>query len=231
MAEKGQVYFLPASRFPLREIESIKVKQFIVMLTHSYTKLTETKQFECFAILHSILKFDLINRLAANMFDWRPMQALALHMNLPPPHMLTEKEGLLLLENGSIEKLHEIIPIISYVIREGAVAKAFDSLFGFGGGVLYLSALTGKEFLKISKTVFGHNIKEPAYQFMDCLPIFSIETLLEATTKQFMALNAVLGLYVGESIKDEGVIIISDRSLDREISSLTYLLKDQEADC
>jgi hypothetical protein len=51
-----------------------------------------------------------------------------------------------------------------------------------------------------------------------------INALLDATDNQFRALYSAVGLYIGESMQDGGVIIISDKKLDAEISELAYML-------
>jgi hypothetical protein len=125
--------------------------------------------------------------------------------------------------------MHEMMPMMTCITRKTAVGPAYDALFGWGGATLYLSPLEEQMFFQMTKEVFGHRITEPVVQLLNCLPYFRINALLDATERQFKALYSTLGLYVGESVKDDGLVITCDRCLDEVIADLVYLLKDGRA--
>ena len=114
--------------------------------------------------------------------------------------------------------------MITYITKKKAVAEAYEELFGCGGTILYTSPLEEQELFAKTKQIFGYRITNQSLQLMNCLPVLGINALLDATNNQFRALYSAVGLYVGESMQDAGVIIISDKKLDAEISELAYML-------
>jgi hypothetical protein len=229
VAEPGNVYYIPVSGFPLPELEREQLRRFVGELRNRYAQLAERPLCNYLGIINSVLEHEVLQLVVTNMFDWRPLQASAFLPELPPAHLPTAEETRSLQGDFSRDRGHEITPMMTCITRRNAVGPAYDALFGCGGAALYLSLLEEQQFFRITKEVFGHRITEPTFQPLNCLPYFRINALLNATERQFKALYSAVSLYIGESVKDEGLVMTCDRSLDEVIADLVYLLKDGRA--
>jgi hypothetical protein len=227
VASPGHVYFIPVSSFPVPSGECGRLNQFLDALCGQYAESVEGPSFCYLAVLNSVLKDEALRLLVSKMFDWRPMQALAMFPSQAPPHLLTARERRDLEEDFSLEKLHQAAPMMTRISRKGAVKGAYADLLGTGGSAFYLSALDEQRFFRMTREVFGYRITEPIYQALKCLPFFYLDALLEATERQFQALQTVADLYIGESLEDGGVIITSSICLDRILARLAYLIDDE----
>jgi hypothetical protein len=226
VAEPGSVYYIPVSGFPLPELEREQLRRFGGELRNRYAQLAERPLFNYLGIINSVVEYEVLQLVVTHMFDWRPLQALAFLPELPPAHLPTAEEIRSGKSDFSPEKMHEIMPMMTCITRKNAVGPAYDALFGCGGATLYLSPLEEQKFFQMTKEVFGHRITEPMFQPLNCLPYFRISALLDATEGQFEAMYSTLGLYMGESMKDKGLVITCDRCLDEVIADLVDLLKD-----
>jgi hypothetical protein len=227
--EPGNVYYIPVSGFPVPELGREQLKQFGGELRNRYSQLAERPLCNYLGIINSVLRHEVLQLVVTNMFDWRPLQAFAFLPELPPAHLPTAEEIHSWESDFSPEKMHEMMPMMTCIARKNAVGPAYDALFGCGGATLYVSPLEEGKFFQMTKEVFGYKITEPMFQLLNCLPYFRINALLDATERQFKALYSTLGLYIGESVKDEGLVITCDRCLDEVIADLVYLLKDGRA--
>jgi hypothetical protein len=225
VVKHGNVYYIPVTSFPIPSRERRRLLQFLGELRASYAEIAERPLFDYLSILHSIMKQEVLRQVVANMFDWRPKQVMAFLPNLPPPHTPSEEEINALREDFSIDRIHELLPMLTLISRKDAVKPAYDGLFGVGGSAYYASTLEQMNFLRKSKEVFGHRIEDPIYRALDCLPYFSMNAFLEATEAQFKALYSLIDLYLGESIQDEGLIITSRLCLDETIAGLAHLIE------
>jgi hypothetical protein len=221
VADRGNVYYIPVSGFPLPDAERKSIKLFLDELQLRYAGLVETEPLGCLGIISKVLEFEVLEKIGRNVFDWQPQLAMAIFPDQPPPHVPSREEALSWKEGFPV---HEVMPMISYITRKNAVKEAYDELFGCGGTILYATVLEERKLFAKTKEVFGYKITDKSFQMMDCLPVLGIDVLLNATSSQFRALHSVAGLYIGESMRDEGVVIASDRWLDREISELACLL-------
>jgi hypothetical protein len=224
VADKGNVYFIPVSRFPIPVAERKSIKRFLDELQKRYAGLAETELLGCLGIISNVLEFEVLEKIGLNVFDWQPQLAMAVFPDQPPPHVPSREEALSWKEGFPV---HEVMPMISYITRKNALGEAYAELFGCGGTIFYTTALEERKLFAKTKEVFGYKITDKSFQMMDCLPVLGIDTLLKATSSQFRALYSVAGLYIGESMRDEGLIIISDRWLDKEISELAHILLDK----
>jgi hypothetical protein len=229
VAEPGNVYYIPVAGFPLSEVEREQLKRFGGELRNRYAQLAERPLCNYLGIINSVLGHEVLQLVVTHMFDWRPLQVLAFLPELPPAHLPTAEEIRSLESDFSPDRGHEITPMVTCITRQNAVGPAYDVLFGCGGASLYVSPLEEQKFFQMTKEVFGHRITEPMFQPLNCLPYFRLNALLDATERQFKALYSTLGLYIGESVKDEGFVITCDRCLDEVIADLVYLLKDGRA--
>jgi hypothetical protein len=221
VAETGNAYYIPVSQFPIPNAERKRIKLFLDELKKSYAALAETELLGCLGIISQVLEFEVLEKIGLKSFDWRPQLAMALLPDQPPPHIPSREEALSWKEGFPV---HEVMPMISYITKKNAVIEAYEELFGCGGTIFYNSVHDERKLFAKTKEVFGYKITDKCFQMMDCLPVLGIGTLLNATSNQFKALNSVAGLYIGESMRDEGMVIVSDKWLDREISKLTGLL-------
>jgi hypothetical protein len=228
VVKPGNVYYIPVTSFPIPSRERNRLNQFLRELCGRYAELAERPLFSYLSILHSVMKQEVLRQVVINMFDWRPKQALAVMPNLPPPHTPSEEEINSVQEDFSLDKLHEMLPIMTLISRKAAVKSAYDTLFGAGGSVFYASSLDEKKFMLMTKEVFGYRIEDPIYRALDCLPFFRMNALLDATERQFKALYSVIDLYIGENIHDEGLIITSKVCLDKTMASLAHLIEGRE---
>jgi hypothetical protein len=219
----GNVYFIPVSRFPMSDTERKSIRYFLDELWRCYSNLAESNLPRYLGILNKVMEFGIIEKVCMHLFDWRIQVAIALSPDHPPSPLPTMEE---VLSWKEVPSVHELIPLIKYIAREDAVAEAHEELFGCGGTILYASAYEEEKLFAKTKEIFGYKISSPYLQFMKCLPVLEIDDLLEATDNQFRALYSAIGLYIGESMRDRGVVIISDKNLDREIADLVYLLPD-----
>jgi hypothetical protein len=219
----GNVYFIPVSRFPISDTERKSIRYFLDELWRCYSNLAESNLRRYLGILNKVIEFDILEKMCLHMFDWPTQVAIALSPDHPPSPLPTREEVLSWKEMPSA---HEFIPMITYMAREGALAEAHEELFGCGGTILYTSTHGEEKLFAKTKEIFGYKISSPYLQFMQCLPVLEINDLLEATDNQFKALHSAIGLYIGESMRDRGVVIISDKNLDRKIADLVYLLPD-----
>ena len=226
----GHVYYLPVSYFPIPPRERARLNLFLGELCRRHARLVEGSLFNYLSISHLVMKNEVLRQVTANLFDWRPRQVLALTPNLPPPQMPSEDELNRIQQEFSVEKMHEMMPLMTLISRKGAVQSAYETLFGAGGSCLYVSALDELKFLRAAKEVFGYRIQDPIYQALGCLPLFNMEILLEATERQFKALFSMVDLYIGESVGDGGLVITSEVCLDQALAELVDLIKDRHHD-
>jgi hypothetical protein len=224
VTEKGNVYFIPVSGFPIPDAERKLIKRFLDELKKSHARLAGTELQGCLGVISKVLEFEVLEKIGLNVFDWRPQMAMAIYPDQPPPHVPSREEALSWKEGFPV---HEVMPMISYITRKSAIGEAYEELFGCGGTIFLSTVLEESELFAKTKEVFGYRITDKSFQIMNCLPVFGIDTLLKATSNQFRALYSVAGLYIGESMRDEGVVIVSDRWLDREISDLAYILSNK----
>jgi hypothetical protein len=224
VAERGNVYFIPVSRFPIPDAERKSIKSFLDELQKRYASLIETELLGCLGIISNVLEFEVLEKIGLNVFDWQPQLAMAVYPDQAPPHVPSREEALSWKEGFPV---HEVMPMISYITKKNAVGEAYEELFGCGGTVFYATVLDERKLLAKAKEVFGYKITDKSFQMMECLPVLGIDTLLNATSTQFRALYSFAGFYVGESMRDEGVVIVSDKWLDREISELARMLSDK----
>jgi hypothetical protein len=228
VVKPGNVYYIPVTSFPVPLRERHRLNRFLTELCVQYAKLVDRPLFCYFGILHSIMKQEVLRQVVNNMFDWRPKQALALMPHLPPPHSPSKEEMNSVQKDFSLDKMHEMLPMMTLISRRAAVKPAYDTLFGGGGSAFFLSPLDEKRFLRMTKEVFGHRIEDPIYRSLDCLPFFDMNALLNATERQFKALHSVVDLYIGENIHDEGLIITSAVCLDKTLAALAPLIEGKE---
>jgi hypothetical protein len=172
------------------------------------------------------LEFGVLHTLVMNGLDWRPQAAVALMPDRPPPRLPGREEAKLFTTTVPV---HELLPMMQYISRPSKVMPAYRALFGTGATVLYVSALEGRKFLQKTKEVFGYRIQDPAFQVLDCLPYFTSQPLIGATSHQFEALHSAIGLYIGESAQDRGVLIAADRCIDGIIAGCVDLLRSRQA--
>jgi hypothetical protein len=197
------------------------IKQFLDALQNRYTALVDSNILSYLGVLNKVMEFDILEKIVSHLFDWQSQVAVALFPDQPPPPLPTREE---VKSWKEVPSEHDLIPLITYIADSGAVAEAYEELFGCGGTILYISAHEEKQLMAKTKEVFGHRISNPCLQFMNCLPVLEIDTLREATSHQFKAFHSAIGLYIGESMRYSGIIIISDKTLDIEIADLVYLL-------
>jgi hypothetical protein len=221
VTDHGNVYYIRASRFPMPDEERKSVRSFLNELRKRYAGLAESSLFSCLGVLNKVLEFEALETLGRHLFDWPTKVSIAALPDRPPPQFPTRDE---VMSWKEIPSWHEIMPMITYITKKKAVAEAYEELFGCGGTILYTSALEEQELFAKTKQIFGYRITNQSLQLMNCLPVLGINALLDATNNQFRALYSAVGLYVGESMQDAGVIIISDKKLDAEISELAYML-------
>jgi hypothetical protein len=219
----GYVYFIPVSKFPVPETERKSIKSFLDELRNRYTDLAESTLWSYLGILNKVIEFEILEKCGNHLFDWQSQVAMALLPGQPLPRIPTREE---VMSWEEMPSGHELIPMITYIARRDAVVEAHEELFGCGGTILYVSAHEEQKLFAKTKEVFGYKISSQYLQFMNCLPVFEINALLEATSNQFKALYSSIGLYIGESMRDAGIVVIADKHLDREIAELVYLLPD-----
>jgi hypothetical protein len=224
VAEKGNVYFIPVSRFPIPDTERKLIKSFLNELQKRYSMMAGVEMHGCLGVISKVLEFEVLEKIGENVFDWRPQLAMAILPDQPPPHVPSREEALSWKEGFPV---HEVMPMISYITKKNAIGEAYQELFGCGGTIFISTVLEERRMFAKTKDVFGYRITDKSFQLMECLPVLGIDALLKATSNQFRALYSVAGLYIGESMRDEGVIIVSDRWLDREISESAHLLSDK----
>jgi hypothetical protein len=219
----GNVYFIPVSRFPIPDNERKSTKCFLNELKKRYTDMAESNLCSYLGILNKVIEFEILEKVGCHLFDWQSRVAMALFPGQPLPRIPTREEVMSWEEMPSGD---ELIPMITYIARRDAVVEAHEELFGCGGTIFYASTHQEQKLFAKTKEVFGYKISSQHLQFMDCLPVLEIDALLEATSNQFKALYSTINLYIGESMRDAGIVIISDKNLDREIADLVYLLPD-----
>ena len=224
-SQVGNVYFIPVTDFPIPELERERIKCFLSELKSQFIQLAGGSQFSLLGILNSVLEFEVLEKVGVNAFDWRPQIAMALFPDQPPPHLPGRAEATSW-QNGF--PVHEVMPMITYITKKDAVLQAYEELFGCGGTLLYLSLLNVDRFFEKTKEVFGYKITDQCFQLINCLPAFRLDTLLNATDRQFQALYSMTDLFISESIQDGGVIITASKSLDKVISNLARLLRPEE---
>lgn len=224
VADQGNVYFIPVSNFPISESERNRLKLFVDKLHLSYADLIGRELSGCLGVVSEVLEFDIIEKIGVNSFDWQPKMAIALNPELPPPHIPGREEALAWKEGFPV---HQVMPMISYITKKSIIGEAYNELFGCGGTIFYSSTLNSDKFFEKNKDVFGYRITDKCFQLMECLPMMGLNTFLEATTNQFRALYSSMGLYVCESKRDNGIIIVSDRILDKELYELSVILHEE----
>lgn len=217
--EGGNVYFIPITGFPLSKMESQSVMRFISKLHKYYSDSTTNEITGVLGITSDVLEFEVLEKITKHNFDWLPRMAIALNPDLPAPHTLSRDEVQGLKKGFNI---HEIVPMMAYITKSKALNEAYESLFGCGGTIFYLSYLDKQKFFDSMKKVFGHRITDSTFKIVECLPVLGIKALYSASRAQFRALYSACGLYIGESKQDQGVIIISDYSLDTVIPHLIH---------
>jgi hypothetical protein len=225
VTDHGNVYFIPVSGFPIPDEERKSIKGFLVELRKRYANLVESGLFSCLGILDKVLEFEALEKLGHHLFDWPTQGAIALLPDRPPPKFPTRDEVMSWKEKG-VPLSHDLMPMITYITKKEAIPEAYDELFGCGGTIFYTSTHNEQKLFAKTKEIFGYRITNQILQFMNCLPVLGINALLDATDYQFRALYSAVGLYIGESMQDAGVVIISDKKLDAEISELAYMLPD-----
>jgi hypothetical protein len=201
--------------------ERKSVRSFLNELRKRYDNLAESSLFSCLGILNEVLEFERLEILGRHLFDWPTQAGIAVLPDRPLPQFPTRDE---VMSWKEIPSWHDLMPMITYITKKQAVTEAYEELFGCGGTVLYTSAHEEQKLFAKTKEIFGYRITNEFLQFMNCLPVLGINALLDATDNQFRALYSAVGLYMGESMQDGGVIIISDKKLDAEISELAYML-------
>ncbi len=221
----ASVYYLGVPSFPMPGRLRDTAKDLIEKLHSRFCAEFGRQTLTCIGIVHSMLTPDLLRALMTKNLEWRPNTALALLPDQPPPRIPSVEE---VIEWKGDIPLDEVMPLITLITKPNAFKEVFDLLFGKGAMALYISPLREQEFLKKMKEVFGYVIEDAALNVIDCLPFFRIGALLPASEKQFKALFSALDLYIGESAKDSGYIIVSSRCLDDEITKLVFPLKDRE---
>ena len=220
----ASVYFLGVPSFPMPELWHGPIKEMIEKLQGRFRAEFEGNLLSYLGIIHSMLKPDLLRALVTNNLEWRPATALAILPDQPAPRIPSVEE--VVKWEGNIP-LDEVMPLISYITNPNAVKDASDQLFGKGALAFYVSPLGEHAFLKRMKDVFGYVIEDPALNVMNCLPFFEIDALLSANEKQFKALFCALDLYIGESAKDRGYVIVSSACLDDKIMELVSSFKNR----
>jgi hypothetical protein len=221
----GHVYYLAVSGFPAREAERVALIGFLERVLSQYCEVCGVPCFRHAGILTAVLEFEVLQTLVVNAMDWRPQPALALMPDRPPPRLPSRQE---VGSFGNNVPVHDLLPMVQYISRRSMVMPAYRALFGTGATVLYVTPLEGRKFLDKTKEVFGHRIQDPTFQVWDCLPYFTSQPLVRATSHQFEALHSAIGLYIGESAQDRGVLIAADRCIDEIIADGVHLLHRRE---
>jgi hypothetical protein len=221
----ASVYYLGVPSFPIPDRWRDTVKDMIEKLQGRFCAEPRPQMLTYLGVIHSMLKPELLRALMTNNLEWRPTTALALLPDQPTPRVPSVEE--VIEWEGNIP-LDEVMPLITYITKPNAVKEASDLLFGKGALAFYISPLGEQAFLKKMKEVFGYVIEDPALNVFDCLPFFRVDALLPANERQFKALFCALDLYVGESAKDGGYVIVSSKCLDDEIIELVSLFKSRD---
>lgn len=220
----ASVYYLGVPSFPIPDPWRDAIKELIEKLQGNFCAEFDGKMLTYLGIIHSMLKPELLRALVNNNLDWRPTAALALLPDQPAPRIPSVEE--VIEWEGNIP-LDEVMPLITYITKPNAVKEASDMLFGKGALAFYISPLGEQAFLNKTKEVFGYVIEDPALNVINCLPFFRIDALLPANERQFRALFCTLDLYIGESAKDGGYVIVSSKCLDDEVMELVSTFKSR----
>jgi hypothetical protein len=221
VTDHGNVYYIRVSGFPMPDEERRSVRGFLNELRKRYDKLAESSLFSYLGILNKVLEFETLETLGRRLFDWPTKVSVAVLPDRPIPQFPTRDE---VMSWKEIPSWHDLMPMVTYITKKQAVAEAYEELFGCGGTILYTSIYEEQKLFAKTKEIFGYRITNEFLQLMNCLPVLGVNASLDATDNQFRALYSAVGLYIGESVQDAGVVIISDKELDTEISELAYML-------
>src|SRR5262245_9700851 len=220
----ASVYYLGVPSFPIPDRWRDTIKEMIEKLRSQFCAEFGGQMLTYLGVIHSMLKPELLRALVTNNLEWRPTAALAILPDQPAPRIPDVEE--VIEWEGNIP-LDEVMPLITYITKPSAVKEASDQLFGEGALAFYISPLGEQAFLKKVREVFGYVIEDPALNVINCFPFFKMNALLPANERQFRALFCALDLYIGESAKDSGYVIVSSKCLDDEIIELVSSFKSR----
>jgi hypothetical protein len=223
--QSGNVYLLPVSKYPLPQAEAQWTRAFSEKLIAEVKKDRPGLRMEVI-IRQGGIYTGLLDHFVDNASRWVPEQGLAIIPHRPPPHIPTQEE----IENidprslgaGDRPPAHDFIPEMIFRISDsGGREEAFRTMGGHSALHVFLTEANESDLIGNWKKVFGATVRERVFQAMPLfVPLFGIRSFLDVPEEKIISWMASFDLYIGESLEDNGIVIVSGNNIDNLIGAV-----------
>jgi hypothetical protein len=223
--QAGHVYLLPVSAYPLPAAEAQWVRTFSEKLIAEIKKDRPNLRMEVI-IRQGGIYTGLLDHFVENASRWMPEQGLAIIPHRPPPHIPTQEE----MENidprslgaGDRPPAFDFMPeLIFRINNSGGREEAFRIMGGHSALHVFLTEVNESDLISNWKEVFGATVRERIFRAMPLfVPLFGIRSFSGVPEEKIISWLASLDLYIGESLEDNGIVIVSGNNIDNLIGAV-----------
>jgi hypothetical protein len=221
----GTTYFLPVSSYPIPEAEGNWVKDFCEALI-AKIRATDTKLRLEVVIRQNGLYTGLVDHFIDNASKWMPEQGVAVIPHKPPPHVPTKSEiesidPRALDKGGQIPSLSGIPELIFRVSDDTSKEVALKTLGGHSALNIFLTRMDAPSLVNRWKEVFGKRVTDRLFRAMPIfVPLFGIQSFNDIPKEELELWFTSFDFYIGESMDDVGIVILSKENIDLVIADL-----------
>jgi hypothetical protein len=229
----GAVYLVPVSKFPMPQGELQWVRGFCESLMAHVQRAIAGLQLEVI-IKQSRLYTGLVDHFADHAPMWLPQQGVAVIPHLPPPHVPTRSEiesidPRCLTPNGAGFPPDIVPELVFQIADEGGREEARRTMGGHGALSVFLSRLQESELHQFWNELFGKRVTDRLFRTAPLfIPLFGTRSFQNVAEDEITAWLESFELFIGESVEDNGIIVVARESLDVVIANLIKALPKRE---
>jgi hypothetical protein len=219
------VYLLPVSTYPLPQAEAQWARAFSEKLIVEVKKDKPNLRMEVI-IRQGGIYTGLSDHFVDNASRWIPEQGLAIMPHRPPPHIPTQEE----MENidprslgaGDRPPVHDFIPEMIFRISDsGGREEAFRTMGGHSALHVFLTKASESDLKANWKEAFGATVRERVFRAMQLfVPLFGVRSFSDVPEEKIISWMASFDLYIGESLEDNGLVIVSGNNIDNQVGAV-----------
>jgi hypothetical protein len=223
--QASNVYLLPVSKYPLPQAEARWASAFSGDLIAEIKKDRPNLRMEVI-IRQGGIYTGLLDQFVDNAPRWMPEQGLAVIPHRPPPHIPTKDE----VENVDPRSLagddrppaHDFMPELIFRIADsGGREEAFRTMGGHTALHVFLTEANEADMIGDWKEAFGANVTERIFRAMPLyVPLFGVRSFLGVSAEKVKSWMTSFDLYIGESLEDSGIVIVSREKIDNLIEAV-----------
>jgi hypothetical protein len=223
--QKGNVYLLPISKYPMPQSEAQWASAFSEELIAEIKKDKPNLRMEVI-IRQGGIYTGLLDQFVDNASRWIPEQGVAIIPHRPPPHIPTKDEVDNIdprsLGTGDRPLTLDFIPELIFRIGDSAGREeAFRTMGGHSALHMFLTEASEADLISNWKEVFGANVTDRIFRAMPLfVPLFGVRSFLDVPEEKVISWLASFDLYIGESLEDNGTVIVSKDNIDNLINAV-----------